>query len=153
MTPAFPSKRDWSTFPKIHFSYNFSKNLSNQNLQEHWATLELLKTLHEIITSLGSLSRKLQLYSYSKKCILRNFANYNFCWRLSFQPLEDDWATSVVFNRMSGINIVNLWRISKIIFCEILHFTTFVEYLISFGSTQYTKWNQYSESVAHVHCS
>ena len=43
-----------------------------------------------------------------KKCILRNFSYYNFCWRLSFQPLEEDWATSGLFNILNGINIGNL---------------------------------------------
>ena len=46
--------------------------------------------------------------------------------------------------------MLQLGRISKIVFCEISHFTTFAEYLINFGPTQYSKWNQYSESVVRV---
>ena len=62
--------------------------------------------------SLWPWPRKLHLYSSSqKKCILQNFVNYNFCWRLSFQPLEEDWATSSLFNILNGINTVNLWPI------------------------------------------
>ena len=91
--------------------YNFSYNLCNQALQEHWATLELLKTLHEIITLLRPLSKKLQLYSCSQKHVLRNFVYCNFCWRLSFQPLEEDWVTSGLFNILNGNNTANLWPI------------------------------------------
>ena len=65
-----------------------------------------------MITSLQPLPRKLQLYFYSqKKCILRNFVYYNFYWRLSFQLLEEDWATSGIFNILNWINIGNLWPI------------------------------------------
>ena len=42
---------------------------------------------------------------------MRNFVYYNFCWRLSFQPLEENWATSGLFNILNGINIGNLWPI------------------------------------------
>ena len=113
----FPVKgtatREYLTaYDRIFAFCNFSSNLCNQALQEHWATLELLKTLHETITSLQPLPRKLQLYSYSqKKCILRNFVCYKFCWRLSFQPLEEDSATSGLFNVLNGTNIRNLWPI------------------------------------------
>ena len=55
-----------------------------------------------------------ECYSYAyfqNKYIFRNFAYYNFSWRLSFQPLEEDWATLGVLNTLNGINIVNLWLI------------------------------------------
>ena len=50
-----------------------------------------------------------------KKSILRNFVYYNFWWRLSFQPLEEDWATSGLFNILNGINIANLWPIYVVV--------------------------------------
>ena len=74
---------------------------------------------------------------YFKNCILRNFAYYNFCWRLTFQPLEEDWATSGLFNVLNGINIANLWPIYAAIqayfkncILQNFPFITFAEYLI-----------------------
>ena len=75
--------------------------------------------------------------AYFKNCILRNFAYYNFSWRLTFQPLEEDWATSGLFNVLNGINIANLWTIYAAIqayfnncILRNFPFITFAEYLI-----------------------
>ena len=63
----YPIKRFYSPFAKINslrqkfWIPQLFLNFGNQALYQHWATLELLKTQHEIITSLPSLSKKLQL--------------------------------------------------------------------------------------------
>ena len=47
-------------------------------------------------------------FLFSKRCILRKFVYCNFCLRLSFQPLEEAWATSGLLNILNGINKANL---------------------------------------------
>ena len=43
------------------------------------------------------------------KTVLRNFALYNFGWRIDFYPLEEDWPTLGLHNILNGINIAKQW--------------------------------------------
>ena len=147
--------------------YNFYWRLSFQLLEEDWATSGIFNILNWI--NIGNLwPIYAAIRAYFKNSILKSFAFYNFCWILDFQPLED-WATSGLLNIPNGINIANPLPMAylKIKFCEISHLQLLLETwfsalkrglvcpklsLINFGSTQYTKWNQYNESVAHVCC-
>ena len=107
--------------------YNFCWRLSFQPLEEDWATSGLFNILNGI--NIGNLwPIYVAIKAYFKNCILRNFAFYNFCWILDFQPLEEDWATS----GLNGINIANplAMAYSKIIFCKISHFTAIARDLI-----------------------
>ena len=111
--------------------YNFCWRLSFQPLEEDWATSGLFNILNGInIENLRLTYAAIRVHL--KNCILRNFAFYNFCWPLDFQPLEEDWATSRLLNILNRINIVNPLPMAylKIVFCEISQFTAFARDLI-----------------------
>ena len=57
-----------------------------------------------------STKKAVVIFLFSKKMYFA-FVYYNFCWVLCFQPLEENWATSGLFNILNGINIGNLWPI------------------------------------------
>ena len=110
------------------------KCLNSENII---ATLRIVKIEKLELTFLLILYFHAAIKVYFKNCILRNFAYYNFCWRLTFQPLEEDWATSGLFNVLNGINIANLWPIYAAIQAYFKNcilrnfpFITFAEYLI-----------------------
>ena len=87
--------------------YNFCWILDFQPLEEDWATSGLLNILNGInIANLWPIYAAIR--AYFKNCILWNFTFYNFCWKLDFQPLEEDWAISGLLNILNGIDIANL---------------------------------------------
>ena len=86
--------------------------------------------------------------AYLKNCILWKLAFYNFCWRLDFQLLELDWATSGLVNILNRVDIANPLPIDaatraylEIVFYEILHFPTFARDLVfSLSKSIYQLW-------------
>ena len=77
---------------------------------------------------------------FRKFSILRNFAFYNLCQNLGFQPLQQDWATlaavyytMVSLLRQSFSENLDLGLSSeKLVICEISHFTNFSRSLVYF---------------------
>ena len=51
--------------------------------------------------------------AYFKNFILQNFAFYNFCWRLGFQPLEKDLTTLQLLRILHGMIIIAKFLTNK----------------------------------------